>query len=93
MGLKHLLTNGFIIAPFERITNCKYTVFLTENKMCTLVILFTNFSSYFFQLLPCAVTKCLKFSLRMLGSNVFHNILTAVTTIVIWASCKFVLYL
>ena len=93
MSLEHLLPNGFVIAFLKCIADSKYAVFLTENEMCTLVIFFADFGSNLFQLVPCTITERFKFSLRMLGSNVLYHILTAVATIVIGASCKFMLYL
>ena len=83
MGLVHHLTDFLVVAFVQRIADSQHTVLLTEYELGALVVLSANFLLDFLQLLPSAVAQGLKLTLRMLGGNVFHHILTTVTTVVV----------
>ena len=91
MSLIHLLAYSLVVASVECVTNSKYTVFLAKHKVSTLVVFLAYFSLNLLKLLPCAVAQSVKFSFRMLCSDVLYNILAAVATVVVRRAGKFVL--
>ena len=90
---EHLLTYSLVVTLFKSIADCQYTVFLAQYKVSAAVILFANFCTNLFQLLPCAITEGFELSLWMFSGDVFNHILTRVATVVVWRTSQLMLYL